>query len=350
MTHYFANTFSENGLAYSMPKWDREFKIIIVRGLPQSAVTIFFHDIVADLQIHDIPIDVYLSCVYPDTPEIIVLPSLKRVILNGNNLAPLLKESINDPITDTFLIEELDLTRFCNRELLKHYQKSIDELAEKMLFYQQQGLQLLKMSTQKPLLIGELTREMLLLFQSLFPLTAENTGHPEKVLASAITSLGWVSNVENLTARLKRRYILNGSDNFAKTFFKLAESRVENLNMRCKLFMDPLTPEIVEGILFPAEGQVILAKNKHHSLVRRSEDIELYFRQSDDSIQQLTSYEQNLKLAISSLIKSHSYREEMDEYYWYTIDLDQLFIQRRRLVHSLLALCDGQELWEYFIK
>lgn len=347
MTHYFANTFSENGIAYTMPTWDKEFKIIMVRGLPQSAVTIFFHDIVTDLQIHDISIDVYLSCVYPDTPEIIVLPTLKRVIVNGNNLVSLLKD--HNSGEDAGFIEELDLTRFCNRELLKHYQRSIDELAEKMIFYQQQGLQLLKISAQKPLEVGALTREMLLLFQSLFPLTAENTGQPEKVLASAITSLGWVSNVEDLTSRLKRRYILNGSDNFAKTFFKLAESRVHNLKMKCKLFTDPLTPETIEGILFPVEGQVILAKNKHHGLVRRSEDIELYFRNNDQSLKQIESSEQNLKMAISSFIRSHSYREEMDEYYWYTIDLDQLFIQRRRLVHSLLALCDGQELWEYFL-
>ncbi len=348
MNYYFANTFSGDGIYHSIPQWNKDYQVLVVRGLPQSAVTIFLHDTVADLEIHDIPLEVFLSCVYPDTPDIIIMPSLKRVILNGNNLVSLLKEIAANSKEYHSPLEELDLTLYCNAELLNHYQNSIDELEEKVLFYQQQGLQLLNSLPYPSYQLGELTREMLLLFQSIFPITAENTGQPEKVLISSVTSNGWVSNIEKLTGELKRRYILKSSDTFARTFFKLAESRAHNLNMKCKLFINPLVPDLVEGILFPEEQQLILSENKCHTLTRRPEDIELYFRNEEVSADK-DDFEQKLKMAVSSLIRAQSYREEMDEYYWYTLDLDQLFIQRRRLVHKLLALCDGQELWEYFL-
>lgn len=351
MTSYFANTFSANGIVHSIPPWDRSFQILLVRGAPQSSVTIFLDDLMNDLKVHDIPMLAFASCVYPDTPDILIIPSLKRVILNGNNLTSLLKDLLaqtGEPLT----VEELDLTRFCNPELLEQYEKDLANLEEKVRFYQQQGFQVMQHLNLEPRPVGSVTTEMLFLLQSLFPVTAENMGRPEKVLGTALTSSGWLSNLQAITNSLKRRYILHGSLTFLRTFFQLAESRAQNLNMKCHLVINPLFPEQVEGIIFPDEEQAVLWDGPHMHLVPGVNDVELHLDSvEDDGEGSLTNgnFEKELKTAISTLIRAHSYREEMDEYYWYSTDLEQLFMQRRRVMHQLLALCDGQELWQYFV-
>ncbi|AZR74552.1 hypothetical protein BBF96_14845 [Anoxybacter fermentans] len=340
---YFASTFSFNGIFYSVPIWDTDYHIIIIRGTPRSAVSIFLLDLLKDLKMHDIPVRAYLSCIYPDTPDILIIPSLKRVILNANNLT-----TLSNKLKKKSKIRELNLNRFCNNKLLENYQKTIEKLKEKIYFHQQQGFQYLKQLKTQHIQTGQVTKEMLLLFQSIFPVTAENKGKPQKVLASSITSSGWISNIQYLTTSLKRRYILHGSPTFLKTFFQLAESRAYNLNMKCQLIINPLNPEQIDGILFPEEEQVILTQNKHHSILLLPHDISLYFNNENNS-EVNNHFERNLNLAIKSFIKAHSYREELDEYYWYSLNLDQFLSERQRVMHQLLALCDGQELWEYFM-
>lgn len=350
MTSYFANTFSANGMVHSVPSWDQSFQIWVVRGAPQSSVTIFLDDLMSDLKIHDIPTLAFASCIYPDTPDILIIPSLKRVILNGNNLTALLKDFLTKS-GEPFIVEELDLTRFCNPELLEQYQSDLDSLEEKVGFYQQQSYQILQHLNMEPRPAGPVTTEMLLLLQSLFPVTAENMGRPEKVLGTALTSSGWLSNLQGITSSLKRRYILRGSLPFLRTFFQLAESRAHNLNMKCHLVINPLFPEQVEGIIFPDEEQAVLWEGPHMCLIPGINDVELHLNSGEETVEvgDNKNFDKELKTALSTLIRAHSYREEMDEYYWYTADLEQLFIQRRRMVHQLLALCDGQELWQYFV-
>lgn len=191
---------------------------------------------------------------------------------------------------------------------------------------------------------------MLFLLQSLFPVTAENKGKPKRVMASALTSAGLLSNLQEITAGLKHRYILHGTPDFLRTFFKLVESRAENLKMDCQLITNPLNHDQVEGIVFPNEQQAVLIRNKRYILSPGLDDVELFFGDRKPQDAQASESESEIKAAISALVKAHSYREEMDEFYWYTTDLDQIFFQRRRVMHQLLALCDGQELWQYFVK
>lgn len=357
MTSYFANSFSVNGIFHAIPHWDPDYQVLVVRGSPQSAVTIFLDDLMKDLQLHDIPIQPYLSCIYPDTPDILIIPSMKRVILNGNNLFSLLKTMTEDPQKFYFPIRELDLTQFCSNDLLDHYVKTIANLEEKVSFYQNEGVHFMSQLHLNTPPTGPTTKEMLLLLQSLIPVTAENTGRSNKVLASSITSSGWLSNLQFITEKMKRRYILEGSQAFLRTFFQLAESRAHNLNMRCHLVVNPLMPDQIEGIIFPEEQQAILMQSEIYSerntLSTRPEDIFLTIRSDEHDLQKETNFipedfDRKMKLALGSLIKAHSFREELDEYYWHTLDLDQLFLQRRRVMHQLMALCDGQELWQYF--
>lgn len=350
MTSYFANTFSASGIIHSIPPWDSSFQILLVRGAPQSSVTIFLDDLMNDLKVHDIPMSAFASCIYPDTPDTLIIPSLKRVILNGNNLTSLLQELSAQAGDGSPAVEELDLTRFCNPDLLEQYQPDLTKLEEKVRFYQQQSCQIMQHMNLEPRPVGPVTAEMLFLLQSLFPVTAENMGRPEKVLGTALTSSGWLSNVQGITTGLKRRYILHGSLTFLRTFFQLAESRAQNLNMKCHLLINPLFPEQVEGIIFPDEAQAVLWEQPHMHLVPGVNDVELHLDAVDPKEKDENhDFEKELKTAINTLIRAHSYREEMDEYYWYTADLEQLFLQRRRMMHQLLALCDGQELWEYFL-
>lgn len=352
MTSYFANTFTATGLFHLVPHWDPTFHILLVRGAPQSSVTIFLNDLLSDLKIHDIPVDAYTSCIYPDTPDILIIPSLKRVILNENNLANLLTE-IETSAADareSLNIECLDLTRFCNSDSLQIYEQEIRELEEKVEYYQKQAVQFLRQLTEPFSPAEPMTSEMLFLLQSLFPVTAENKGKPARVMASALTSAGLLSNLQEITSGLKRRYILHGSANFLRTFFKLVESRAENLKMACQLIVNPLNHDLVEGVVFPNEKQAVLIRNKCYTLTAGFDDVELFFgdKKPQDALSE--EGESEIKSAISALVKAHSYREEMDEFYWYTTDLDQIFFQRRRVMHQLLALCDGQELWQYFVK
>ncbi|MCK4258639.1 MAG: hypothetical protein KAX49_06660 [Halanaerobiales bacterium] len=350
MKSYFANTFSAKGLLSAIPDWDESYHVVTVYGMPESAVNIFIDDLLHDLQVHDIPVQAYLSCIYPDTPDILIIPSLKQVILNSNYLFSLLKTISNKMMTQQLSIEKLNITQLCSKDMVAQYQKTIIELEEKIKFYQQEGYNFL---TQLNLLRpspGVVTNEMLLLLQSIFPVSAENTGEPEKVLTISITSSGWLSELQKITATIKRRYILNGSNSFLQTFFKLAESRAQNLKMKCDLIISPLYPDQIIGILFPDEHQAILAKNDRHGLIPNQNDVTLNFNhdKKEDGAK-LKEFEQKLTLGANSFIKAHTYRKELDEYYWHTLDLDQLFTQRRRVMHQLLAHCDGQELWQYFL-
>ena len=348
MTTYFANTFTANGIVHSVPHWDRSDHILLVRGAPQSSVTIFLNDLWSDLKIHDIPVDAYASCIYPDTPDILIIPSLKRVILNENNLKTLLQEISAAP-GEALSIEYLDLTRFCNTEAIQLHQKEIRELESKITHFELQATHLLKKLSPLPPPVELTTSETLFLLQSLLPVTAENTGKPARVIASAITSAGFLSNLQEITAGLKRRYILHGTPDSVRTFFKLVESRAENLQMTCYLITNPLNAGEVEGVVFPKERQAVLCRTKPHTLSAGPNDVALFI---GDKIKEERSSEETdptLKAATAALVKAHSYREEMDEFYWISTDLDQIFFQRRRIMHQLLALCDGQELWQYFV-
>lgn len=341
MTYFFANTFSKDGIFSTLPQLENSYQIITIRGLPRSIVNIFLRDLKTDLSLQDIPVHSYLSSYYPDTPDILIIPILKRVLLHGNILDYM-------QIDPNLSIQELDLAKLCSKELLEYYQRSINELVAKKDFYQKQGLnylRLLPLADQK----HQITNEMLLLLQSLFPITAEDTGKPERLLFSSITSRGWISNIESLTASYKRRYVLHSSTAFLRSFFQLVESKANNSNMECTLIINPLIPNENEGIIFQKEKQLIISHNPRYLWIKRSQDVELYLADKGSSAAKNETFEQNLSLAINSLIKAHSYREELDEYYWYSLDLDQIFQERIRLMHQLLSLCDGQELWNNFL-
>ena len=341
MTYYFANTFSKDGIISILPELNSSIQIITIRGLPRSIVNIFLRDLKEDLSLQDIPIQSYSSCYYPDTPDILIIPILKRVILHENILNGL-------QINQNLNTQELDLAKLCSKDLLEYYQRSINELMTKKDHYQKQGLNFLSMlplSDHK----YQITNEMLLLLQSLFPITAEDTGKPERRLYSSITSRGWISHIEPLTASFKRRYIIHSSTAFLKSFFQLVESKAINSNMECTLLINPLLPNENEGIIFQKEKQLIIAHSPYYSWNKRPQDVELYLAYNGTSPTKNETFEHNLSLAINSLVKAHSYREELDEYYWYSLDLDQIFQERIRLMHQLLSLCDGQELWNNFI-
>lgn len=339
METYFANTFSAGGIYTAVPDLKADYHILAVKGNPGSAVTIFLQDILNDLHMHDISVETYLSCVYPETPDLLIIPSLKRIIVNANNLSHLL--------ADKTLVQELDISLFCHQKLLNHYSNAIDGLRKKIDYHKKQGFHYLRKLEKKENKMGQVTRDMLLMLQSIFPLTAENKGSPRKFLASSITSSGWISKLQSMTSDFKKRYIIKGSPTFLRTFFNLVDRKAHNLNMNCHLIINSLEPNEIEGIIFTNEKLAILRHNPHHHLICSKNDITLSFKEDEGQLED-QSYRRNLKRGIEYFIKTHSYREELDEYYWYSLDLDKFLSQRQRVIHQLLSLCGGKELWEYF--